>query len=220
MKYAWLISMAVISTVQFGGFFVLDRYLTASSGAAASANVVSQKTIQPPEDLLYDIDAQGTRIAVYNKQQQVVVKNQNDDVVSIVPLPGIHYLHWMDNGSSLFYARQIDGKTEFGIFNTNENKIIPLHDIHSTDVKMQNVYKSAYSQSIFTVYRQNNLLYAASYEAIFGWKAAPLTGIQPKQITFNEKENVLFIQDQQENLFRFTNGKIDRAKEKRAGQPL
>lgn len=209
MKKVWSITFSIITILQLGGFCVLERYLTPTSTTVALASSQIEKKIQPPEELLYDIDPKGDMIAIYDHHQQVIVKNRNNEVVALTNLPGVHHLQWMDNGTTLYYVRKIYGKNEVGVFKIRENQVVPLHDIASTNVSVENVYNSPYAQIIYTIYRQDNVLFVASYEAIFGWKARPLTGIVPKESWLDEKEGALYIKDQQSKIWKFTNGKFD-----------
>ncbi|GAX89189.1 hypothetical protein [Effusibacillus lacus] len=213
----WAIAISSLITLQLSVFYTIELYLTPShvdtfsTVATASAQ---EKKIQPPDgDVLYDIDKKGYTIAIYDGQKWVEIRNRDDKVLAEAELPGLHYLKWLDNGSTLFYIRKVQSRNEIGVYKVPQKKVIPLHVLPSGNVKIEKVYYASYSQIIYTIYRQDNQLYVASYESILGWKARSLAGIGLKDSWLDEKEGLLYIKDQQERIRKFTNGKFEGEKE-------
>lgn len=203
----WMIAAGLIVTLQWSGFYLMDLYLTPTgdslSTVASASSQALEKQVQPPEDaLLYDIDRKGKRIAYYEREQ-LVIKDRKDQIVSITELKGVHFIQWLDNGDTVFYVRNIDGKNEIGVYKVPASKTVPLYDIASTRVSIEKVYYSSYVQMMFVLYQQDKQLRVASYEAIFGWKSRPLTGIIPQDSWLDEKTAVLSIKDQHGKVWTF-----------------
>lgn len=219
MKRKRLAIFAGVVVLQVVGLYTLEQYLTPATAASAFSERASatgqpaQPPLVTPEDAtLSDIDANGNTIAYYDHHEQVVVKNRQDEVVALVPLQGVQFLQWLDNGVTLFYVRDNYGQNEMGVLKVQENQVVPLYDIPGADVKIDNVFKSSYSQSIHLLYFNGEQLYIGSYEQITGWQSEPLYGIKPQKSWFDEKEDVMYVQDTDGAVWRFQNGNLTHSK--------
>jgi len=228
VKKVWTALFAGALTLQVGGFYLLDRYLdtgavTVASNVVAEASVVSTKAVEesepvdvkvePPEvtdDVqVYDIDADERFIAYADHRGQLIVKDGKQAVQALVPLENVVFLQWMDQGATVLYFRETYGMTEFGVLKVKEGKVVPLYDLPSRLVKIEQVYISPYSQSIHMLYRQDGQLYLGYYEAIYGYRSQPLNGIKIEDSWFDEKAEALFIREEDGTEWQFVSGRLE-----------
>jgi hypothetical protein len=210
-KYLLLFLSVVV--LQVTGFALLERYLTPTTSAFTSVAVAKSSTpvedvLLPPETaLLFDIDARGKTLAYYDRHSQVVIENQKRQNLGVFDLEGAQHLQWMDGGKTLFYLRYQWGRYTFGVYKVAEKKLVPLYDMNGRSIKIQQLFKSSYSQSINFLYEQDGQLNLGFYESIFGFKSYSLYGIKPKKTWFDEKENILSIQDESGKVYHYQNGR-------------
>ncbi|MBL0387082.1 hypothetical protein JJB07_10510 [Tumebacillus sp. ITR2] len=212
-KYLLLFTSVVL--LQLTGFYVLEDYLSPqtesenfSAIAVAKTSTPIEEHLQPPDTaLLYDIDSKGKTMAVFNNHSQVVITNQKHQTLGVFDLEGTKYLQWMDQGKTLFYLADHWGKYTFGVYKVAEKTLVPLYDLTSGyDIRIEQLFKSSYSQSINFLYTQDGQLTLGFYESIFGFKSYTLYGIEPEKTTFDEKQNILTIQDKSGEVYHFQNG--------------
>ncbi|KEO82713.1 hypothetical protein [Tumebacillus flagellatus] len=213
-KYLMLFASVVV--LQMTGFYALEQYLTPSGEtssfsavAVAKVSVPIEEHLQPPDTaLLYDIDAKGKTMAYYTHQSQVVITNQKKQTLGLFDLEGAQYLQWMDNGKTLFYFVHHWGKYTFGVYKVAEQELVPLYDMESGNrVSIEQLFKSQYAQSIYFLYTEDGQKRLGFYESMFGFKSIGLNGFEPKKTWFDEKENILSIQDEVGVVHRYQNGR-------------
>ncbi|PWK15780.1 hypothetical protein [Tumebacillus permanentifrigoris] len=209
----YLILFTSVVALQLTGFVLLERYLTPTTSAFTAVAVAKSSTpvedvLTPPDTaLLYDIDARGKTIAYYTRNAQVIIQNQKHQNLAVLDLEGAHYLQWMDQGKTLFYLRQQWGRYTFGVYKVAEKKLVPLYDMDGRQIQIEQLFKSTYSQSINFLYEQDGQLNLGFYESIFGFKSYSLYGVKPKKTWFDEKENILSIQDESGKVYHYQNGR-------------
>jgi hypothetical protein len=224
-KKGILYLIAGVLALQFGGLIALEWYLSPTDAFSVVTTAQAQGTIkteereiEPPLDsVIYDIDARGRTIGYLDHHDQLVVKNKKNQTLAVVKMTGdVHYLTWMDHGKTLFYARAIYGKNEFGVVKVTENKLLPLFDLHVKNIEIEKSFKSTYTQSIHLIYKQNGQRYLGYYEAIFGFRSSPLPGQEPKEYRFDEKKDVLTLVYEGGKEILYSHGKPDGSRQQQA----
>lgn len=213
---SWKKYMLIFTSVvalQMSGFYLLERYLTPTTTAFTAVAVAKSSTpvadkLEPPETaILFDIDARGKTLAYYTHHSQIIIQNQKHQDLAVFDLPGVQHLQWMDQGKTLFYLSDHYGRYTFGVCKVAEKKLVPLYDMNGRNIEIQELFKSQYAQSINFLYTQNGTLNLGFYESIFGFKSQSLAGIKPKKTWFDEKQNILSIQDQSGQVYHYQNGR-------------
>ncbi len=234
MKKFWTILFVGALTLQVGGFYLLDRFLgggavtTSTSivssvlptSTAVAAQDEQKPDVQPPDESegvrVYDIDPSGKMIVLVDRRDQVVVKDGKGAVQALYQLENVHDLHWMDEGSTVLYFRTKYGMTEFGVVKVNQEKVLPLYDLPSRDVQIEQVFVSPYSQSINFLYKQDDQLFVGYYEAIFGFRNRQLRNVTPKTTSFDAKKETLSIIEEDGTEWEFTSGRLKQVKGKQS----
>lgn len=219
MKRPRLAIFIGVIVLQVAGLCGLEAYLSpANAQVSATVSAPKAKVSPPaPEDvLLYDIDKSGDALAYVDHNDQVIVKTDEQTVSQ--PLPDVKFLQWLDDGMSVLYVRDNYGQNELGVYNVQQNSVMPLYDIPGDNVTIDTVYKSTYSQTIHLLYHDGDQAYIGSYEEITGWRSTPLIGITPKSSSFDEKEDVVYITDESGTVWRFQNGDLTDEQQQESGK--
>lgn len=228
MKKVWTVLFAGVLTLQVGGFYLLDRFLdtgavTASSHVVTATSVASTKAVEQPKQVevqveppevtddvrVYDLDADERLIAYANHRGQLIVKDGKQVVQALVPLEDVFFLQWMDQGATVLYVREQDDMTEFGVLQVHEEKVVPLYELPSQNLKIEDVYVSPYSQSIHMLYRLGGQLYLGYYEAVHGFRRQELDGITIEDTWLDEKAEALFIREEDGTEWQFVSGRLE-----------
>jgi hypothetical protein len=211
----WGVVFAVTLLLQFGGFYALNRYLEPNEDgsiltvASANAAETNKKTPEPPLDArVYDLDPRREKIVFYDGHDQIVVRDKNQRSLGVVRLRGVDFLKWLDNGSTVFYARQNYSRYEIGVYRFKEDQVVPMYDVPGYRIQVQDVYKAAYAEMVYLVYRQNGALQLGAYQATTGWQSMPFPGRELKENWYDPKAEALFLKDGQGKVWKFVHGKL------------
>jgi hypothetical protein len=222
----WGIAFSVAVLLQFGGLYELNRYLSPTSVgsnetvASASAAEASKKPPEPPLDTrIYDVDPRKEKIAFYDAHEQIVVRDKEERSLGVARLHGVDFLKWLDNGSTVFYARQNYSRYEIGVYRYKEDQVVPMYDLPGDRIQVQDVYKAAYAEMIYLVYRDNGALHVGAYQAITGWQSVWFPGGELKEHWYDPKAEALYLKDDQGHVWTFVHGKLTRDEKQENNNP-
>jgi hypothetical protein len=215
----WIILFIVLSVIQFGTLFGVDRFLKAPSLQAIAKNTNAQPADVPVQTDAVAAPFNAVKSALTDDKRHVAYTTSDDRLFIESKAQGISfnqivgkvvYMQWLGRSSTLLYFVQ-DSSLRGYLLQPGGKDPVEVHEWLGTKREIKNIYFSPYLEFFYIEMRHNQTSEVYKYKASGGITKLPLGYIEIDHIEYDPKADVLYITTVGGETFKYKNDKLYQA---------
>ncbi|WCK55576.1 hypothetical protein PP175_06425 [Aneurinibacillus sp. Ricciae_BoGa-3] len=214
----WIILFIVLSVIQFGTLFGVDRFLKPPSLQAVAKktpqplDVPAQKdAMAPPFNAVKSALTDDKRYVAYTTSDDRLFIENKQQGISFNQIVGkVAYMQWLGRSNTLLYFVQ-DSSLKGYLLQPGGKDPVEVYEWLGTKREVKNIYFSPYLEFFYIEMRHDQTSEVYKYKASGGITKLPLGYIDIDHIEYDPKADVLFISTVSGETFKYRNDKLYQA---------
>ncbi|WP_047153100.1 hypothetical protein [Aneurinibacillus tyrosinisolvens] len=212
----WLLGAAVLVFSQLGVLYQLDQFLKPPSlqrtmaSARSAAGVEEDNKVSVPEDAVqYAIAPNTSRIAYVTRdnEKKLTIKD-NKETDSLEETGNITFMKWLGQSNALLYMVEKRHMLVMNLLQVHHGEPVPIHEFPDNNWKVEDVFFSPYLEFFYVHMKKEDRDEVYKYTASKGLEKVPLRNMQISAITYDEKNDILYIQNKKGRMWEYKDGKL------------
>jgi hypothetical protein len=212
----WLLGAAVLVFSQLGVLYQLDQFLKPPSlertiaSARPATGAEEDSRISVPEDAVqYAIAPNIPRIAyVIRDNESKLMITDNKETDSLEETGNITFMKWLGQSNALLYMVEKRHMQVMNLLQVHHDEPVAIHEFSDKNWKVEDVFFSPYLEFFYVHMKKEEQDEVYKYTASKGLEKVPLRNMQISAITYDEKNDILYVQSKKGKMWEYKDGAL------------
>jgi hypothetical protein len=219
----WSSAMLGITVIQLVGLHQLDDLLKPpdlqtddvahAQTKVAAAPVASKKPIDVPGEAIQYVLTPDRNVIAYTtrssngKNEELIIKD-NSGILLRQDKGKITHMEWLGESNTLLYMLETKKGQEMYLFQLQHKEPHFIYKWENSDRKITKVFFSPYLEFFYVQMRNSNDVELYKYTFSTGLNLLPMKDIKIGRITYDNKQDIIYILDQSGEQWTYQNGAV------------
>jgi hypothetical protein len=209
----WLCALVVLTCAQFAFLNRVNAYLGPSDTPSTPPDVKSaqvpkvKKPPLPPDAVMHAYSSDNQELAYTTADHQLVVVDANGTQYQQSVTGDVTYLQWLGESGTLLYFVQ-NTYLDAYLLQSGQSKPVLIHEWFGTNRTVTNTYFSPYLEYLYIELRHGTWDEVYKFDAVSGVESLPLPEVQITSIQYDDKLDVMTLNDAVGNVWTYKNDKL------------